>query len=234
MYKGFFLGLKSRMLLCRKPTLDNVGLILWFYCECNTRCIPLPHSPSPWGSLVCPGSLCWGWRDMLYLLQQSYPHGPVGGGEHLHDDWNDLLLVLLRWEELSHLAEDETETHRGSQGKDIHPFFGFLNLGILGHYGTFTSDRIWPCTASYCLRISLHQLLQKGLWWTLYLKIDVFLLHGTKNCRQNESVPLFPTEGLCRRCADRPITIAPCSVLVCAVLFSVVEMKRALAVRGVR
>ena len=88
---------------------------------------PLPHRPSPGGSLVWPGSLCCGGveahaGEKQYLLQQSYPHGPVGGGEHLHDDGNYLLLVLLRGEELAHLAEEESGTHKESQGKDIHPF----------------------------------------------------------------------------------------------------------------
>lgn len=51
-----------------------------------------------------------------YLLQQTDPHGSVGGGEHLHDNGNDLLLVLLRGEKLAHLAEEErgTETERSS------------------------------------------------------------------------------------------------------------------------
>lgn len=30
-----------------------------------------------------------------YLLQQSYPHGSVCGGKHLHDHRDDLLLVLF-------------------------------------------------------------------------------------------------------------------------------------------
>lgn len=31
----------------------------------------------------------------LYLLQQSYPHGSVCGGKHLHNHRDDLLLVLF-------------------------------------------------------------------------------------------------------------------------------------------
>lgn len=30
-----------------------------------------------------------------YLLQQSYPHGSVCGGKHLHNNRDDLLLVLF-------------------------------------------------------------------------------------------------------------------------------------------
>lgn len=47
----------------------------------------------------------------LYLLKQSYPHGPVCRGEHLHNDRNDLLLVLLRRQELPHLTETERTRH---------------------------------------------------------------------------------------------------------------------------
>lgn len=32
---------------------------------------------------------------LAYLLQQSYPHGSVCGGKHLHDNRDDLLLVLF-------------------------------------------------------------------------------------------------------------------------------------------
>lgn len=39
------------------------------------------------------------------LLQKSYPHGSVGGGKHFHDDRNDLLLILVCWQELPHLTD---------------------------------------------------------------------------------------------------------------------------------
>ena len=44
-----------------------------------------------------------------HLLQQSYSHGSVCGGEHLHDDRDNLLLVLFCREELPYLPQTDMD-----------------------------------------------------------------------------------------------------------------------------
>ena len=58
-------------------------------------------------SFWCNGRLCTLMCGTLYLLKQSYPHGPVCRGEHLYNDRNDLLLVLLRRQEFTYLTDTE-------------------------------------------------------------------------------------------------------------------------------
>ena len=87
---------------------------------------------------VTRGSAIVQWPQGQYLLQQPNPHGPVRGGKHLHNDRDDLLLVLVRRQELPHLGEteerggDEVEEHgRPVDGGNCSLFPGHLSYAYL-------------------------------------------------------------------------------------------------------